>query len=1160
MKITGLCLFLSLALLAGGCSDRNDEAPLAGAFHPDGWILTHGVEANQDLERCQGCHGVDFRGSGQAVSCFLCHLEGPPFTIHPSAWGNNILAEHQHFYNTDLLSWTTCAVPACHGRDLAGGSGSGETGPSCFSTDYTNDRGINATCHASGPLPSHRLPYIAPADHGSAAKDASNIGENMLSCRNCHGRPPNIFNGGFVSSLLGKSDDRVNCSNAACHPEARAHPGDWQGSNDTTESNGHYSSHRTIDLPNPSNLLSSQIVRQACVLCHKVTAPGISPLPSAPSCFASTFEGLACHASGPAGANHVVPFNDPALHGPEAKSDLTICQECHGEPGGAGSNPRFNLPKGNLVNGCEDCHMLFTAHPDRDRWSFRGLATTPRRTHFAAGNILSACALCHGAALDGLGTPTPVGPTCFSCHLSAPLFRLRCTYCHGYPPVGAADLSGGIPVDHRPAATFSPHDECALCHGSKDDGSGFLVSSASDYTLFNRFAPALAQGGDHLDGNIEMNGPCPVTGAGYSPDNFGCDNACHPNLPPYQLSDSGLPVEFGNYGTGEGGCNICHGYPPVGDGTTGDPNDRHVEGATPVDHGRFVTGYNVLFSSHNECLLCHGNKDDGTGSHSPALNYEVSTDHNTTPSIINMNGTVGYNEDNFGCDAACHPNDAAHQLSDSGLAVLLEDYGGGGGPGVACADCHDSGAGGAPIVITNVSPHAGGFTCEDCHTGHAGPVTVPANPLVGINYAAGIAMGGAAAPGTTEAQICWNCHENFGMSEWGSNQHDSTGNSDYNYGQIFSNVAATNPTANWVGATWKSSIAVFDYKTGPIASTHSANPAATVPGVDAVADIRCSYCHDVHELALATGDTKAGRPYLRGTWFGNPYPEDGAPHLTSTYQNILADHFGRVPRGSTAHNETGGFQIDQNNGSPTSGLTANASAGLCELCHGNGDASWSAAEIDNLNHFGRAADDWVGTNGHSAAALGGSGSLAANIFRTGDRHTTPIISGAAGAGNPTMAYQHVRPTSDRAFGFRNTNRDDEDGWNLNPRMADNLIERPRGFDLYNWGATVDNTSTNLRYHRFSCSKCHNPHASRLPRLMITNCLDTRHNTWDDRQTGGGDDVDILPSTPSTAGTAISAENANVTFSNATSAQNCHRLKDAQFPNSRGSGWNRVTPW
>jgi hypothetical protein len=90
------------------------------------------------------------------------------------------------------------------------------------------------------------------------------------------------------------------------------------------------------------------------------------------------------------------------------------------------------------------------------------------------------------------------------------------------------------------------------------------------------------------------------------------------------------------------------------------------------------------------------------------------------------------------------------------------------------------------------------------------------------------------------------------------------------------------------------------------------------------------------------------------------------------------------------------------------------------------------------------------------------------------------------------------------------------------------------------------------YHTFTCSKCHNPHASRLPKLMITNCLDTNHNTWED-------------STGYTQTVAITGMWAGTRHSQWASAQNCHRL-DARATYtsgqtiSLGRGWNRVTPW
>ena len=102
--------------------------------------------------------------------------------------------------------------------------------------------------------------------------------------------------------------------------------------------------------------------------------------------------------------------------------------------------------------------------------------------------------------------------------------------------------------------------------------------------------------------------------------------------------------------------------------------------------------------------------------------------------------------------------------------------------------------------------------------------------------------------------------------------------------------------------------------------------------------------------------------------------------------------------------------------------------------------------------------------------------------------------------------------------------------------------------------TVGYNATQNNFHKFSCSKCHNPHASRLPRLLNTNCLDTKVNTLED-------------SSPTMPATTYSTENQSVKMSNFTSAQNCHRRRDPSFnktwtggPALNADGWNNVTPW
>lgn len=161
-----------------------------------------------------------------------------------------------------------------------------------------------------------------------------------------------------------------------------------------------------------------------------------------------------CHANGhgPRSIIHPLPFSDPALHGVLARKDLTICQDCHGTSGGAGSNPRFNVRIGGLASGCESsgCHAANMAHPK------------PWKAHLSAGNLANACALCHGASFGG-GS----GPACSSCHtsLAAGIVPVNgaCVSCHGTPPGGNSTPNrAGAHAVHLALPEVSGN--CAVCH------------------------------------------------------------------------------------------------------------------------------------------------------------------------------------------------------------------------------------------------------------------------------------------------------------------------------------------------------------------------------------------------------------------------------------------------------------------------------------------------------------------------------------------------------------------------------------------------------------------------------------------------------------------------------------------------------------------------
>jgi len=339
----------------------------------------------------------------------------------------------------------------------------------------------------------------------------------------------------------------------------------------------------------------------------------------------------------------------------------------------------------------------------------------------------------------------------------------------------------------------------------------------------------------------------------------GC-NTCHdlhgaPSSNPF--GSSALLSEL----TPEALCLSCHG--PLGiateaavHGTTGQVTCLECHNPHNNDQTNVYGGHNIMLVGGEYDVKIQEETTGGLGFRKPVV-FQISPDDWHRPS------------DGYGVCDVCHTS--IHNEGENCNACHAHSNG---FAGTGCTGCHN-GSGAGALAVGPGSSHSEtltGYTCEDCHVGHAaGTIEIPNYNAVGINYAsndeAGISLGSDVATGNTEAQICWNCHDLHGVSEWETNTQSATGGSPYNYGML--------DQSNWNSAVWSS--ANFPYKERSIQSTHSVNPAVAAPGVDAVDLIRCSYCHDVHELAMAPNDTAAGKPYLRGSWKGNPYREDGAP-------------------------------------------------------------------------------------------------------------------------------------------------------------------------------------------------------------------------------------------------------------------------------------------
>ncbi len=469
----------------------------------------HGPDARADIAYCQQCHGtpgtIQFDGGIATTACssVQCH---PAAWAHPTNWqgGNDSSVDYLSSHRSAGSLDNACTI--CHNMETDA-PGPHPAAPSCFSASFTNSDGSTTGCHSDGPGAPHAIPYTDAALHGPEAKS------NLAYCQQCHGIPGTIqFNGGSAA---------IGCSTTQCHPSARAHATNWQGTNDVTVD--YLSTHRNASKQNTT-----------CTICHDFTKGRQAPDPAAPSCFSASFTNAngsttGCHDSGP-GAPHALPFTDPDLHGPEAKADLIYCQECHAEPadGGPGSNPRFNVAVGNLASGCEDCHIQNAAHP-LPAWS--GAAPNSHKT---AGNLAVACALCHGADLQG-PADGGIGRACRDCHTAgSPLNLADCTSCHNDPPDSA--LPAGNTRPNREGA-HSVHNSlpkvagvCTSCHNGSGTNtnihfdtsspasiSGLLTYDAKSgifsYNSVNRScANVSCHGGqttpDWLTGNLNVDADC----------------------------------------------------------------------------------------------------------------------------------------------------------------------------------------------------------------------------------------------------------------------------------------------------------------------------------------------------------------------------------------------------------------------------------------------------------------------------------------------------------------------------------------------------------------------------------------------------------------------------------------------------------------------------
>ena len=236
-----LPLMLAAALILTSCSE--DRSAPDYQTHPEGWndlsaAEFHGAAALSDHGAgCTGCHGQDFTGQGDAVSCYECHGY-----LH---LGVNISEPATHRAFLADVTWNLARCARCHGADYAGGT----SHVSCV-TCHTESGGPSAcgTCHGLPPVNDDNLLYGRPS--GSAGAHAKHA---RFACRECHASANGLSHVDalpaevtFASAQLATAQgfspvflhtgpakfSNGSCGNIYCHSDGRggaAEPVTWQG-------------------------------------------------------------------------------------------------------------------------------------------------------------------------------------------------------------------------------------------------------------------------------------------------------------------------------------------------------------------------------------------------------------------------------------------------------------------------------------------------------------------------------------------------------------------------------------------------------------------------------------------------------------------------------------------------------------------------------------------------------------------------------------------------------------------------------------------------------------------------------------------------------------------------------------------------------------------
>ncbi|MDP1678069.1 MAG: CxxxxCH/CxxCH domain-containing protein, partial [Bacteroidota bacterium] len=209
-KITLFSIFAIILSGLFGCSERKDEklpTQAAVSVHGKGFADTnsanfHGVylkSINNDVTKCQSCHGKTFTGGTVNASCVDCHK-----AVHDKDFGN-LASPNFHAKYLQANQYDVASCQSCHGVNF---DGKGTASKSCYQ------------CHTV----MHDKSFGVISSPNFHAKYLKTNNYNLQSCQSCHGT---AYDGGGVAvkscnTCHNKPSGPENCT--TCHGSTNAAP------------------------------------------------------------------------------------------------------------------------------------------------------------------------------------------------------------------------------------------------------------------------------------------------------------------------------------------------------------------------------------------------------------------------------------------------------------------------------------------------------------------------------------------------------------------------------------------------------------------------------------------------------------------------------------------------------------------------------------------------------------------------------------------------------------------------------------------------------------------------------------------------------------------------------------------------------------------------